>query len=105
MDKLYACAVLIDNKIWTWKVGYTPWGNWQSATMRFPMPEGKVELQVKEFTFKTGNSFDIFGKSAPVWFSQWEIHPEFKGNMPYRKVEVKKRMSDGLEYRYLEVRA
>jgi hypothetical protein len=104
MDKLYTCAVLIDSKIWAWKVSYTPWESWHNATMRLPMPEGKVELQIKEFTFETGNSFDIFGKSAPEWFSQWEIHPQFKGNLPYKKVEVKKRTPDGLEYRYLEVR-
>jgi hypothetical protein len=105
VDKLYASAVLIDSMIWTWKVGYTPWNFWHDATMILPMPEGKVHLHVKEFTFETGNSFDIFNKVAPEWFSQWEIHPEFKGNMPYKNVEVKKRMPDGLVYRYLEVKA
>ena len=84
MNKLYASAVLIDNKIYAWKVGTTKWETWGHATMVIPPPVGPIKLIINEFCYDNFKEYNrIFEVLASEWFSQWGIHEQFRGFKPY----------------------
>jgi hypothetical protein len=84
MKSIHACAVLVDNKIYAWKISMTPWYTWESATMYLPMPKHK-EIRLERAEFSNSSLYtdrEVFEKLAPDWFKKWEIHPEFVGIKP-----------------------
>lgn len=93
--KIYANALLSDNKILFWYTGHCQMDEYSwykdfyyAGINYFEYSESHVLTCVSqefEATEKTNN--DIFEFEAPEWYSQWEISDDSKGEPPYRRLE------------------
>ena len=83
---IYATAVLVNGKIYQWKIGPTRPSTGLGITIR--LPEGEVltniEQKVKEFVVHgPKEEWKVFREQALEWFRQWPLHPKHVGLAPY----------------------
>lgn len=93
--KIYANALLSDNKILFWYTGHCQLDEHSWYKDFYYAGINQIEYFTEhtmtcvstefEATEETNNY--IFEHKAPVWYSQWEISEDSKGEPPYRRLE------------------
>lgn len=84
---IYASVLLLDNKIYNYKIGARYWETIFDMTWRFPIHSiDTSKLTVKHEKFEVHNDKEheeVFNILAREWFRKWEIHKDYKGSKPY----------------------
>ncbi|MGG2091295.1 hypothetical protein AB1283_00830 [Bacillus sp. S13(2024)] len=84
--KVYASVLLLDNKIYNWKIGQRYWDSPFSMTIRTSDMEKFSKMKTKYIHWEVNTSDEhqeVFEKHAREWFKQFEIHEEYIGSDPY----------------------
>jgi hypothetical protein len=83
---VYASALLLNNKIYNWKIGQRYWKNPFDMTWHFPLPNNMDDFTVKtnKWMVNTPQEHEeVFQKHAREWFKQWNVHEGYIGSSPY----------------------
>lgn len=84
--KVYASVVLLDGKIYNWKVGQSCWNSAYEAKVRFSDFD-KLDKMIVRHTYWVVYSPEehqkVFEKHAKEWFKKWQIHEDHVGEKPY----------------------
>ncbi|SNR95993.1 hypothetical protein SAMN05446037_1002101 [Anaerovirgula multivorans] len=82
-----ASVLLLDGKIYNWKIGNQWWEDPAYVKVRLSdYIEKKDRFTVKNKAFQVNNDFEhnrIFEHDAKEWFKQFEIHEKHIGSPPF----------------------
>ncbi|MBD1379133.1 hypothetical protein [Metabacillus arenae] len=84
--EVYASVLLLDNKIYNYKIGQHYWEYPFQVKMRYSDFDklDKMEAKYTSFTVENDEEHEnAFRIHAREWFKQWEIHKENIGSKPY----------------------
>lgn len=93
--KIYANALLSDNKILFWYVGPNQMDIYDWYKDFYYSGINQLDYFSKHEITCVSNSFDtteetnndVFEYKAPAWFAHWEISEDSKGEPPYKRAE------------------
>ncbi|MFE4571377.1 hypothetical protein [Paenibacillus chitinolyticus] len=83
--EVYASVLLLDGKIYNWKVGNYFWSHPMEAKIRMSDFDKFDRMEVKHTSFTVNNDFEhnlAFSLNAKQWYRQWEISEEHVGSAP-----------------------
>lgn len=84
--KVYASVLLLDDKIYNYKIGQNYWKSPMYVTMRTSDFDKMDRMRVEYTFFEVSDSeehskaFDVYARD---WFKQWEVHEEYVGSKCY----------------------
>lgn len=83
-----ASVLLLDGKIYNWKIGNQIWKHPSMVKMRLEdmkyLDEGRFTVENKSFTVQNPDEHEkVFTVLAREWFKNWEISEHFYGEKPY----------------------
>lgn len=111
MKKIYASALLVDNKIMFWKISGNPKREVWDFNKEFYyadenpqdyIDKGNVRVAITEFVETEDNNHEIFCVLAPKWFSQFELHENYKGSSPFEIEDISRLVIDIPEPKFTE---
>lgn len=85
--KVYASVILLDDKIYKWKIGMNYWESAGQATLFIRSWDDFKRMESKYIAFEVNNPDEheeAFSTKAPEWFAQWEAHEDIMGAPPRR---------------------
>lgn len=76
---IYASVLLVNNKIYDWKVGQN---YWDERDLR--IKDGTVNIESTSWEVNSSEEHDqVFTIHAKEWMKQWDIHEDYNGFYPY----------------------
>lgn len=84
--EVYACVLLLDGKIYNWKIGEYYWSSPYEARMRLSDFDkiDRMKTEYKSWTvYNDEEHNEVFERLAKEWFKQWEIHENHVGAKAY----------------------
>lgn len=86
--KVFASVLLLDGKIYNWKIKNTHWVDPQEVTMGYSDFDRIDRMEIKWTSFTVNNSFEhnlAFSYHAKEWFKQFEISEHHIYGAPYKE--------------------
>lgn len=84
--KVFASVLLLDGKIYGWKIGDRYWDSPYEVRMKINDFD-KLDRMRAEHTYwivyNSKEHNDVYEIHAKEWFKQWEIHEDLPGFKPY----------------------
>ncbi|UUV46038.1 hypothetical protein [Bacillus phage vB_BanS-Thrax3] len=83
---VYASVLLLDGKIYNWKIGNRYWESPFHVKMRYADFDKIDRMEVHHTSFTVNNSTEhsyAFEVLSRKWFKQWDIHEDRLGAPPY----------------------
>ncbi|MED1955115.1 hypothetical protein [Brevibacillus centrosporus] len=84
--KVYASVLLLDGKIYNWKIGQDHWKHPHEVKMRYSDFDKLDRMYTQYAWFEVNNDEEhnrAFEVLAREWFKQWEIHENHIGAKCY----------------------
>lgn len=88
--KVFASVLLLDGKIYDWKIKNTHWEDPNEITMRISDFDKIPRMEVKWTSFTVNNDEEhnrAFEEDAREWYKQWEVSEHVLYCSPYGEDE------------------